>query len=210
MLHSWIAAFAAGMGLGGSLIIAIGAQNAFVLRKGLRREQVFTVTTICFLADTLLIALGAGGFAELVSMVPWLSSAAAWGGAAFLLVYGARAFLAALKPGSLKASDTPDQGAGFWQAAIATLAISLLNPHVYLDTVILIGGLAAQYQPDDRLGFAIGAVTASFVWFYGLGFGARRLAPFFARPAAWRLLDGFICIVMWSIAVSLIRSQLSG
>jgi L-lysine exporter family protein LysE/ArgO len=198
MLHSWIAAFAAGMGLGGSLIIAIGAQNAFVLRKGLRREQVFTVTTICFLADTLLIALGAGGFAELVSMVPWLSSAAAWGGAAFLLVYGARAFLAALKPGSLKAS------------AIATLAISLLNPHVYLDTVILIGGLAAQYQPTDRLGFAIGAVTASFVWFYGLGFGARRLAPFFARPAAWRLLDGFICIVMWSIAVSLIRSQLSG
>jgi L-lysine exporter family protein LysE/ArgO len=158
-----VLAAAQGFALGASLIIAIGAQNAFVLRQGLRRQQVFLVTTICFLCDAVLIAVGAGGFAGLVAAVPGLPALAG-----------------------------------------ATLAVSLLNPHVYLDTVILLGSVAAQYPPPERIAFALGGIGASAVWFYGLGYGAARLAPVFAHPAAWRLLDLAIGTVMWSIAGGLI------
>ena len=197
-----------GLTLGAGLIIAIGAQNAYVLRQGLRRQHVFAVAGICFLIDCSLIALGAGGFASLLHAVPSLPDLAAWGGAVFLAVYSLRAFAAAFHPGSLKAEDAAAAG-GSLRAAVATaLALSLLNPHVYLDTVILLGGLAAQYPSAERLAFALGAMVASGLWFYGLGYGARRLAPVFASPKAWRLLDAFVGCVMAAIATSLVIGQL--
>lgn len=196
-----------GLALGAGLIIAIGAQNAYVLRQGLRRQHVFAVAGLCFLIDCLLIALGAGGFASLLRAIPSLPDLAAWGGAVFLAVYSLRAFAAALRPQALDADGAT--GGGSLKAALATaLALSLLNPHVYLDTVILLGGIAARYPGAERLAFALGAMLASGLWFYGLGFGARRLAPFFASPRAWRLLDAFVGCVMASIAISLVIGQL--
>jgi L-lysine exporter family protein LysE/ArgO len=197
-----------GFALGASLIIAIGAQNAFVLRQGLKRQQVLLVTTICFLSDAVLIAVGAGGFAGLVAAVPGLPALAAWGGAVFLIGYGARAFHAALRPARLLAGHG-SAGSGTAALAGATLAVSLLNPHVYLDTVVLLGSVAAQYPRPERIAFALGGIGASAVWFYGLGYGAARLAPVFARPAAWRLLDLAIGAIMWAIAGGLIWGRIA-
>lgn len=202
-------AAAEGFGLGAGLIIAIGAQNAYVLRQGLRRQHVFAVASLCFVIDCLLIAVGAGGFASLLQAVPRLPGIAAWGGALFLAAYSLRAFAAALHPGSLKASEGTEVGKGLKVALATALALSLLNPHVYLDTVILLGGLAAQYAGGERLAFALGAMLASGLWFYGLGYGARRLAPFFASPRAWRLLDAFVGCVMAALALGLVVEQLS-
>lgn len=208
---SFGAAFAAleGLGLGAGLIIAIGAQNAYVLRQGLRREHVFAVATLCFLIDCALIALGAGGFAGLLRAVPSLPSLAAWGGALFLAAYSLRAFAAALRPQTLQAGDATAAAGNSLRAALGTaLALSLLNPHVYLDTVVLLGGIAARYPEDERIAFALGAMLASALWFYGLGYGARQLAPLFASPRAWRLLDAFVGCVMAVLAASLVIGQL--
>lgn len=202
------AAFAAleGFGLGAGLIIAIGAQNAYVLRQGLRRQHVFAVASVCFFIDCALIALGAGGFASLLRAVPSLPSLAAWGGALFLAAYSLRAFAAAARPQALEAAGA---AAGTRRAAVLTaLALSLLNPHVYLDTVVLLGGVAARYPAGERLAFALGAMVASCLWFYGLGYGARRLAPLFASARAWRLLDAFVGCVMAALALSLVLGQL--
>lgn len=198
-----------GFALGASLIIAIGAQNAFVLRQGLRREQVLLVSSVCAVCDAVLIALGAGGFATMIAAVPALVPIAAWGGAAFLFAYGLRAFHAALRPGRLEADGQSRRPLSRGTALAATLAVSLLNPHVYLDTVILLGSVSAQLEPAPRTAFALGAMAASAVWFYGLGLGATRLAPLFARPAAWRVLDLVIGAVMWSIAAALAWNQLA-
>lgn len=212
-MFATVSAALEGFGLGAGLIIAIGAQNAYVLRQGLRRQHVFAVAGLCFLIDCLLIALGAGGFASLLRTLPSLPTIAAWGGALFLAVYSLRAFAAALRPGALKAETADAPAGGSLKAALGTaLALSLLNPHVYLDTVVLLGGLAAQYPAQDfggqRLAFALGAMAASGAWFYGLGYGAQRLAPVFARPAAWRLLDAFVGCVMAALAASLVADQL--
>jgi len=199
-----------GFGLGAGLIIAIGAQNAYVLRQGIRREQILLISTICFLCDATLISIGAAGFGYLVSSVPSLDRIAAWGGAAFLAAYGVRAFYSALRPGSLDAGpdgrEAPRAGSA-WAAAGVTLALSLLNPHVYLDTVVLLGSIAGQFQGVQRMWFAVGAVIASAVWFYGLGLGARWLAPLFRKPVAWRVLDLLIGCVMWAIAASLVLPE---
>ena len=200
-------AAAEGLGLGAGLIIAIGAQNAFVLRQGLRRQHVFAVATLCFLVDCALIALGAGGFAGLLRAVPSLPSLAAWGGALFLAGYSLRAFAAALQPQSLQATEGT-AGTTLKAALTTALALSLLNPHVYLDTVVLLGGIAARYAGEERLAFALGAMLASALWFYGLGYGAGRLAPLFASERAWRLLDAFVGCVMAALAVSLVVGQL--
>jgi len=209
-LHAPSAAYAAleGLGLGAGLIIAIGAQNAYVLRQGLRRQHVFVVASLCFLIDCTLIALGTGGFAGLLRAVPSLPGIAAWGGALFLAAYSLRAFHAALKPGSLDDADAASAGNGLRAAMLTALALSLLNPHVYLDTVILLGGIAARYAAETRVAFALGAMTASGLWFYGLGYGARSLAPLFRSPRAWRLLDAFVGCVMAALAVSLVLDQL--
>ena len=192
----------AGFGLGLSLIVAIGAQNAFVLRQGIRRAHVFAVCLTCAVSDAALIAAGVAGFGSLAQALPWLEPAMRWGGALFLLAYGLRAFLSAWRGGAGMA--VAGQGAGSRGAALATcLALTWLNPHVYLDTVVLLGAVSAQY--DDRLGFALGAMTASFVFFFSLGYGARWLAPVFAGPRAWRVLDAGVGLVMWAIACALIR-----
>jgi len=210
-----VSAALAGAGLGASLIIAIGAQNAFVLRRGIRRDHVLAVVAVCILCDWVLIALGAAGFGALISAFPLITRIAAWGGVAFLTVYGAMAFRSALHPGALTAEEpdavadaAPAPTVSTTRAAIvATLAISLLNPHVYLDTVVLLGSLAAQYEPALRVWFTAGAMFASAVWFAGLGFGARLLAPVFERPVAWRVLDVGVGLIMWWIALGLVLGQ---
>jgi L-lysine exporter family protein LysE/ArgO len=192
-----------GFALGGSLIVAIGAQNAFVLRQGLLRRHVLAVTTICFLSDAALITAGVAGVGSLIQAAPGALRVVTLAGAAFLAVYGALAARRALHPGRLEASG--DVAAGLRRAVATCLALTFLNPHVYLDTVVLLGGLSARFAGAERVAFGVGAATASAVWFYGLGFGARLLTPIFARRAAWRVLDATIALVMWSIAISLVR-----
>jgi len=205
-------AFVSGLGLGASLIIAIGAQNAFVLRQGLKREHVLAVVVVCVLCDWALIVLGAVGFGTLVSRFPLITVIAAWAGAAFLVVFGALSFRSAARPDVLSAENGAAAArpalASTGAAVGATLAVSLLNPHVYLDTVVLLGSVAAQFEPGPRIAFTLGACVASLVWFASLGFGARLLAPAFERPAAWRVLDIGIGVIMWWIAAGLAWGQL--
>lgn len=187
--------------LGASLIIAIGAQNAFVLRQGLAGRHVGPVVAICALSDALLIIAGAAGIGSLVNASSGLFALLAFGGAAFLAWYGVSAARRALKPGAL---DAGGGAAGTLRSAVVTvLALTWANPHVYLDTVVLLGGVSGRYPIDTRLFFALGAMTASLVWFTALGYGARLLQPLFARPAAWRVLDAVIAIVMLSLSARL-------
>lgn len=207
MFHT-IAPALSGFLLGGSLILAIGAQNAFLLRQGLLREHVFILCLICASSDALLIALGTAGLGTLIAQSPLLLDAITLGGAVFLAVYSMLALKRSIHPVALKASK---EGGGSLSAAIATcLAFTFLNPHVYLDTVLLVGGLSAAHQGAARLAFAGGAMSASFVWFFGLGYGARLLQPFFARPSAWRILDLIIALVMAALSLSLFIRFLDG
>jgi len=196
------AAFAPGFLLGLGLIVAIGAQNAFVLRQGLRGEHVLAVCLACALSDAVLIAAGVAGFGAAAAAAPWLSPAMRYGGAAFLILYGLRSLRAALNGGgALSPSDAARAPLG---ATLATcLALTWLNPHVYLDTVALLGSISTQY-PGREAAFAAGAMTASFAFFFALGYGARALRPLFARPAAWRALDGGVALVMAALAAKLI------
>ena len=191
----------AGFSLGLSLILAIGAQNAFVLRQGLMGRHVGAVCLTCAASDAVLIAAGVAGFGWLVEAAPWVEPVFRWGGVAFLAAYGAMAFRSAWRGGSaLRAAEGAGAGLG---ATVATcLALTWLNPHVYLDTVVLLGSVAAS-QEGSRLAFGAGAVTASFAFFFALGYGARALRPVFARPNAWRALDAGVGIVMWAIAARL-------
>lgn len=197
-----VTATVAGFSLGFSLILAIGSQNAFVLRQGLRREHVFWICLTCAFSDALLIAAGVGGFGRITTLIPWFTPAMRYGGALFLATYGMISFRSAWRGGqSLETSET---GGASLKTAIATcLALTWLNPHVYLDTVVLLGSVSAQYDPN-YLWFGVGAVFASFVFFFSLGYGARLLAPFFAKENAWRVLDVIIGIIMWGIAISLL------
>ena len=197
-----LTSFVTGFLLGASLIIAIGAQNAFILRQGLLRQHVFVLCLICALADALLIAAGVAGMGTLIASSPLLLAAIRLGGAAFLLFYAWISIRRALSPQSLdsRGNSEPD----IKKAILTCLAFTFLNPHVYLDTVLLVGGLSANYQGNARLLYTIGAMSASFVWFFGLGYGARLLAPVFAKPRAWQVLDFAIAAVMTAIAVSLL------
>jgi L-lysine exporter family protein LysE/ArgO len=194
-------AFIPGFLLGFSLIVAIGAQNAFVLRQGLRKEHVFWVCLICALSDAVLIAAGVAGFGVLVTTAPWLGPVMRFGGAVFLFVYAMRSLWSAWrKSGALNPSDDVRKSLS------ATLAICLaftwLNPHVYLDTVVLLGSVSTRYT-GQRAAFALGAMSASFLFFFSLGYGARLLRPLFANPRAWRLLDALIGITMALLAAKL-------
>ncbi len=194
------AAGLAGFALGFSLILAIGAQNAFVLRQGLRREHIFAVCLTCAISDAILIAAGVAGFGVLVKAIPELERYMRLGGAIFLFWYGVRNFLAAWRGGEVMERT---MGTGSLKTAVLTcLALAWLNPHVYLDTVVLLGSLSAQYE--NRIAYALGAMLASFVFFFGLGYGARILDPIFQKPASWRILDLIIGLIMWSIALALI------
>ena len=196
------AAFLKGMGLGGGLIVAIGSQNAYLLRQALKREFVLTCVAICILCDVVLIAAGVAGMGQVISEAPallfWLKMA----GVVFLGWYGLRAARSAMRPDGMvlgEGESAPDR-----RAVIFTmLAFSLLNPHVYLDTVILLGSIGGQQAGNGKFYFAWGAMMASVTWFFSLGMGARYLTPVFARPIAWRILDGCIAVIMWSIALSL-------
>ena len=201
----WLLPFLRGLGLGASLIVAIGAQNAFVLRQGLRREQAVLVAAICAGCDALLITLGTAGVGGAIAHLPWLARLMSFLGAGFLFFYGLSAFRRASRPAALEIPSAPATRGGI---AAAALSVSLLNPHVYLDTVVLVGGISAQYPVFPRLFFALGAVCASCVWFFSLTLGAAHLAPVFRRPQAWRVLDCGVGIVMWVIACSLVQSSL--
>jgi L-lysine exporter family protein LysE/ArgO len=192
----------AGLGLGLSLIVAIGAQNAFVLRQGLRREHVVTIVAICAASDAVLIVLGIWGLGALIESAGWLLAVVRIAGAAFLTWYGVRSALRAFRPGTL---DTDPAGARIpvRTAILTALALTWLNPHVYLDTVVLLGSIGATYG-DARWWFALGAVLGSVLWFTALGFGSRLLRPLFAKPIAWRILDALIALVMLAIAASLL------
>lgn len=193
-------AYLAGLGTTLSLIVTIGAQNAFVLRQGLMRRHVLATCIFCALSDALLIAAGVLGAGALTARAPWFLEVMRWGGVLFLLAYGARAFRAAWRGGeSLRAG----QGAASLGATLAVLAaLTWLNPHVWLDTVVLIGSISAGWE--DRWSFTIGAISGSVLFFFALGYGARWLSPVFARPSAWRVLDAVVGLMMWSIALGLV------
>ena len=216
-----LASVLAGLGLGFSLIIAIGAQNLFVLRQGLRREHVFVVAAICATSDALLIALGVSGIGLVLQAVPWLVDVVRWAGAAFLVVYGLLAARRAWR-GSDQGLDVESapvsaaEGAGVTAPRPATatrtralpvvltcLALTWLNPHVYLDTVFLLGTVASTHA-EQRWLFAAGAMAASVIWFFGLAFGARYLGRWLSTPRAWRILDAVIAVVMIGLGVSLV------
>lgn len=193
--------FLAGFLLSASLILAIGAQNAFVLRQGLRRQHVFAVCLFCGLSDTLLITLGVAGSGALAEAVPGFAIAMRYGGAAFLLWYGWRNAMSAWRGGA--AMELDGKTTSRLVPLIATLAaLTWLNPHVYLDTVVLLGSISAQY--DNRLAFGAGASLASVIFFFCLGYGARLLVPLFRAPRSWQVLDAVIALTMWTIAVGLL------
>ena len=198
---SLLSAALTGFSLGGSLIVAIGAQNAFVLRQGLAREHVGAIVLFCAAADALLMAAGVLGAGAALQAAPGLAGALTLGGAAFLFAYAARALWRALRPGRL---DSGARGAPLTRrAALAqAAAFTLLNPHVWLDTVVLVGAIGARQSAP--VAFVVGAALASAAWFGALGYGARRLAPWFARPAAWRVLDGLVGVTMLALATLLL------
>ena len=198
------------------LIVAIGPQNAYVLRKGLKGRDVFAVATTCFIGDALLIFIAVAGVGTFITDNPKLADGAAWGGAAFLYWYGYQTFKSAKHPEVISQHDIEEaggeaQGKGTKAAILVALAMTYLNPHVYLDTFVIIGGVAAQFDKDTlRWSFGLGAISASAVWFYGIGYGARLFAPVFQNPAAWRVFDLVITMIMWSVASVLIWFQLVG
>ncbi|MEO0637122.1 MAG: LysE/ArgO family amino acid transporter [Pseudomonadota bacterium] len=195
--------FLTGFATGGGLIVAIGAQNAYILRLGLLRAHAFICCLLCALADAILIFLGVAGLGALVEANPALLSVIRFGGAAFLIAYGFFALRRMLKPDAMNVADV--KAPALRTAVTTVLAFTFLNPHVYLDTVVLMGSISASFG-DERWLFGAGGMTASFVWFFGLGYGAQLLAPLFRKPMAWRVLDGLIALVMFTIAASLLFS----
>lgn len=197
-----------GFMLSAGLIMAIGAQNMFVLRQGLKREHVWPIVMFCAAADAMLIVAGVNGLGALLSAIPGLSTALSLGGAAFLSWYGYGALRRSMAPSSLIVDH--QAGISLTTALASTAAFTFLNPHVYIDTVMLMGTIGTSIPADERPWFVMGAATASFAWFASLGFGARFLAPLFARPITWRMLDLLIALMMAALAVSLLRDVFVG
>ena len=201
MLHSYLPGFAIGL----SLIVAIGAQNAFVLKQGLKKQAVFWVCFVCALSDSILVVLGITGFATVIQLYPELVGFAKWAGAVFLLWYGLQHAIQAFKSNqSLHAGSQNEIQLS--KIIMVCLALTWLNPHVYLDTVVLIGSISTQFE-QTKLYFTLGVITASWLFFFSLGYGARVLIPVFANPKAWKVLDVVIALIMWSIAISLMMSS---
>ncbi len=199
-------AFLPGFFAGLGLIVAIGAQNAFVIRQGLKRQHVLAVVAICALADAALIALGIAGLGAIIQGLPWLLEGVRWFGVAYLTWFGIKSVRSAFKNQTM---DTSGGDAGsLKKAVLAVLGFTFLNPHVYLDTVILLGSISNQFA-EDRWIFGFGAMTASIVWFSTIGFGARAASRFMSKPIFWRVLDSLIAIVMFSIAFYLVFAKLN-
>jgi len=192
-----------GFGMGASLIVAIGAQNAFVLKSGLQGRHRLPIALCCALSDVLLIALGVAGVGALIAASPTLLQVVRWAGVAFLLCYAGAALRRAWRGESMALDGTDERG--LTVALLTTLAVTWLNPHVYLDTVVLLGGLAARYPGDGRYLFGAGAIVASFLWFFALAYGARLLAPLFIKPLAWRVLDAGVAAILLVITWGLLR-----
>lgn len=193
--------YAAGFVLGLSLIVAIGAQNVYVIQRGVLRSHVFAVCVFCAVSDAALISIGVGGFGRTLDQLYWIEPILTFAGAAFLLAYGALAAWRALTSNSSMSFDATN--AVSLRTALATcFAMTWLNPHVYLDTVVLLGTVSTQYE--NTFAFGAGAITASFAFFFALGYGARTLAPVFARPNASKFIDAFVAAVMWAIAFKLL------
>ncbi len=197
-----LSVYLTGLLTGLSLIVAIGAQNAFVMRQGLRNEHVFAVCLTCGLSDAVLIVLGVTSFLRIAVLAPWLGLTMRHGGAAFLLWYGARNFYSALR-----SSDTLTAVEAGSPSLLQTLAVCLaltwLNPHVYLDTVVLLGSISTRF-PDHKNSFAAGAMSGSFLFFFSLGYGATWLRPIFSNPSSWRILETLIALMVWTIAFRLL------
>jgi L-lysine exporter family protein LysE/ArgO len=196
------AAAASGFLLGGSLIVAIGAQNAFVIRQGVLQSHVFWVCLFCSVCDAILIFAGVFGLGALLKLVPWFVPVMTYGGAAFLFYYGFKALRRALHPSGLGASG--EQAVPLKAALLACAGFTLLNPHVYLDTVVLVGSIANAREPGDQLPFAVGASVASVIWFFSLGYGAKALGPWLGQPSVWRIIDFVIAAIMVLLAVKLL------
>lgn len=201
------ASFLAGLATSAGLIMAIGAQNAFVLSQGVRREYHWSIAGVCSLLDAVLITAGIAGMGVLIGQSELTLKLISWAGGAFLLWYGANALRSALRSESLNLS--PNNFSSLKSALLTTLALSLLNPHVYLDTVVLLGSIGGRYPDEERYWFGAGAALFSFVWFFSLSLGARWLAPLFRKPVSWRILDGLVCLMMWTLAVLLLSGNLS-
>jgi L-lysine exporter family protein LysE/ArgO len=198
-----LTAFTTGLTMGLTLIVAIGAQNAFVLRQGLRGEHVLAVCLACAVSDAALIALGVTSFRRIAQILPGIDPVMRYGGAAFLFLYGGRSLLSAFRAsGALDLSG--QSGRGLSVTLATCLALTWLNPHVYLDTVVLLGTISTRF-PGAQAAFAAGAMGASFLFFFSLGFGARVLRPLFGKPQAWRILEAIIGLVMIAIGLRLIR-----
>ena len=193
--------FFQGFGISAGLIIAIGAQNSFVLSQAVRRQHIFLIPLICSVCDAMLIGLGAAGLGSFVASHPRIGKAAAISGAVFLFCYGLKSLLSALKNSSLQSSG--ERALSLRSVIVTTLAITLLNPHVYLDTIILVGSISGQFEGSSRVIFVLGACSASFIWFFSLSLGGSLLEPLFRHPLAWKILDISICAVMWIIAASI-------
>jgi len=197
--------FLTGLLLGGSLIIAIGAQNAYVLKQGLLRSHVFLICLICALSDAILITIGTSGVGKIIETHPEWLKAITWFGATYLFIFGIMSFRAALSNETLHTASK-ETSQNIKTIITTVLALTFLNPHVYLDTVLLIGSIASPYNSADRLNFTLGAVSASFIWFFSLGYGARFLTPLFSKPSAWKTLNVIIGFVMWWIAYQLVST----
>ncbi|WP_037074261.1 LysE/ArgO family amino acid transporter [Rhizobium leguminosarum] len=194
--------YVTGLMMGLSLIVAIGAQNAFILRQGLRNEHVFAVCLACALSDAALIVLGVTSLQQIARFIPWLDPVMRYGGAAFLAWYGAKNLYSALRStASLTAAEA--KTSSFRQTLATCLALTWLNPHVYLDTVVLLGTISTRY-PGEQASFAAGAVTGSFLFFFSLGYGATWLRPIFSKPSSWRMLETLVAFTMWIIAFKLL------
>jgi L-lysine exporter family protein LysE/ArgO len=194
--------YVTGLMMGLSLIVAIGAQNAFILRQGLRNEHVFAVCLACALSDAALILLGVTSLQQIGRSMPWLDPVMRYGGAVFLAWYGAKSLYSAiLSSATLAAAEA--KTANFRQTLATCLALTWLNPHVYLDTVVLLGTISTRY-PGQQASFAAGAVTGSFLFFFSLGYGATWLRPIFSKPSSWRMLETLVAFTMWIIAFKLL------
>ncbi|MEV6394791.1 LysE/ArgO family amino acid transporter [Streptomyces sp. NPDC051907] len=194
-----------GFAVGAGLIIAIGAQNAFVIRHGLMRKHVLAVAGVSAICDITLIAIGVAGVGTAIAASSTVTAIATWGGALFLLFYGVKAFRSAAQVKSMDVEASAPVGT-LRSTAIAALALSLLNPHVYLDTVVLVGSVGSHYIGFERFAFGIGAMIASATWFFSLAYGATLLAPYFKKPLAWKILDIAVGCMMWAVAAGLLVS----
>lgn len=193
-----------GFALGGSLIMAIGAQNAFVLKQGLKRHHLFLTALTCFVCDAILIILGVTGIGKFIAELPTLSDAMRWGGALFLIIYGLRSFYQVFHPHNLVADLNQADKKSRLATFFALLGFTLLNPHTYIDTFLLLGTIGAEQPQHEHTHFIIGTLMASFLWFFGLTYGAGLLTPLFKNPRAWQILDGTMGVVMLSLGLQLV------